>query len=194
MVGVPLLGAGPGAEPAGAVALAQLHHVPHAAGEIGAFFDHRAPGGPDGGPLAVCRRPRQEPGKGPHILPVQLLVALPIHVVGPGGPLGIDVEHDPAVKAVSRRDAGDGFQGVVQVLRRGGGGVHPDADQGLLPPGAQDVTVFGVKIRHIEPLVGVIVSGLAGAAQGLFKIQQRHILALRRRNMHGFPPEKEKSE
>ena len=126
--------------------------------------------------------------EGGHVLPVQPRVQLPVHIVGPCGPLGVDIEHYPAVETVAGGDAGDGFQGVVQIVGPGGGGVYAYADKGVLAPGAQDVTILGVEIRHIQPLAAVVILSVAGEAEGLFKAEDVYGLACALRNMHDLSP------
>lgn len=81
---------------------------PNAFKEISPLFDDRAPCRPYG---------RCVPGFGQvqcifksfHIFGVQIGVARFFHVVGIGGALGIEIEHDKAVKSVEMRNALDGF-------------------------------------------------------------------------------------
>ena len=81
-------------------------------------------------------------------------------------------------------DALDGLERVVQIARLRGGGVDADADQRIDPARAEDVTVFGVEIGHIEPGIAVVGLALAGERQALFKIQHLDGLARAARDMH----------
>ncbi len=185
-MGVALLGVLPGAQPPGAVFLSNGHHVPDTVPQIGPLLDDGPPGRPD------CRgKARAHPGEhipeGRHVLPVEVLVAVPVHVLGPGGPLGVDVEHEEAVVPVAQGDPLDRFQRVVQLPRRGRGGVDADADEGILPPGPQQIPVVRIVVGDIEP--GVPVKGLLlGGDQGFFKGQQPQLLGLAGRNVHKGRP------
>ena len=105
MVGVALFGDGAGAVPLGAEFLTGGQHIPDAVGKIVPLFNDGAPGGPD----------RRLFGNGQHIpeglqiLPMEGLVADLFHIIGGGGPLGVDVEHDERIKAVAVSDALHGF-------------------------------------------------------------------------------------
>ena len=90
---------------------------------------------------------------------LELLIADLFHIIRRGCPLGIDVEHDKGVKAVAQGDALNGFQGIVQRIRLGGGGVDADADERILSPGAEDIPVLRVKIGGIEPLFDIVLVG-----------------------------------
>ena len=103
MVGMPLGGTLSGREPLGAELSAHGNHVSHAAGQIGAFFDDIAPGGPDG--WATASGLLQSLAESRHIFSVELWIEGTLHVVGAGGPLGIHVEHDKAVIAIAQGDA-----------------------------------------------------------------------------------------
>lgn len=68
-----------------------------------------------------------------HILPVEGLVALGIHVLRSGGSLGIDIEHQKAVVAVARRDPFHRFQRIVQVPGTAVEGLIPIQIRGFSP-------------------------------------------------------------
>ena len=155
VVGVALLAPGPGGEPPGAVPPPDVHHVPYAPGQVGPLLDDGAPGAPHRG----LRRLAQGPGEGGHVLPVERLVHLPLHVLGPGGPLGVDVEHDEAVVAVAPRHPLHALECGVQGPWGGGGGVHPHADQGPFARVARMYRYFPVGVGHVEPTGGVVVRG-----------------------------------
>ena len=101
-------GAASGSEPVDTVFLPDFDHIADAFKEISPLFDDRAPCRPYG---------RCVPGFGQvqcifksfHIFGVQIGVARFFHVVGIGGALGIEIEHDKAVKSVEMRNALDGF-------------------------------------------------------------------------------------
>ena len=182
---MPLFGTLPRAKPPGTVFLPDGDHVPDTVPEIGAFFY-------DGAPSRPNRRGKTRPHLGEdipkrrHILPVEGLVALGIHVLRSGGSLGIDIEHQKAVVAVARRDPFHRFQRIVQVPRRRGGGVDPDTDQGILSPGPQQVPVLRVVIGNIQPLLPVKIP--LGRDQGLLKGQNLQFLGLASGNMHLTSP------
>ena len=173
MMGVALFGALSGGEPLCPPLMPQGDHVPDAGWQVVSLFNDGAPGGPHGG---MARRVQgQGIVKGPHVLPVEGQVALRLHVIGPGGPLGIDVKHEEAVKPVVQGHTFHRLQGVVQVVRGGGGGVDAHADQRLLAPGAQNITVFGIGVRHIEPAAYIVIRGGAqGGVQRRIKQLEGH--------------------
>ena len=80
---------------------------------------------------------------------MQLQVAALLHRVGVCGSLGVDVEHNKAVKAVAQGNPFHRFEGVIQIVRLGGGGVDADANQRVFPPCAQNIPIFGIEIRGI---------------------------------------------
>ena len=155
MMRVSPLGAGAGGVPASAVPPPHLDEVPDAPGQIGPLLDDRPPGRPDRRGL----REGQGVSESLQILPVEVRIQRPLHVAGAGGPLGVDVAHDEAVKAVAQGDALHAFEGVVQVAGDGGGGIYPQAEQGAAAPGAQKVSVFPVGVGDVQPAVRVIVRG-----------------------------------
>ena len=95
MVGVSLFAALAKGDPGDILFPGQRHHLPHQSGQVVPLFDKGAPCRPHGG-LGLCQH-GTEPQK---IFVTQGTVRAAVHVVGVGGTLGIDVEHDPAVKAV----------------------------------------------------------------------------------------------
>ena len=123
---------GPGAVPLSAILPADVQHIPDAVFQVASLFDHRAPGGPYGGRIGQG----EHIAEGLHVFSVEQGIANLFHGIRVCGPLGVDVEHEKAVVTVAQGDALDGLQGVVQVVRLGGGGVDADADQRLLPAGA----------------------------------------------------------
>ena len=141
------LGDGTGTIPACAIFFTGFQHIPDTVRQILPLFNDGTPGCPDGRIL----RNRQHIAEGFQILPVENRVADLLHIIGRGGPLGIDIEHDEAVETVAQGNPLHGFQGVVQRIGPGGGGVDADADQRILPPGAQNVSVFRVEIGGVEP-------------------------------------------
>ena len=179
-----LFGAFPGGVPSCPMGLANGDHIPDAGGQVIPLLNDGAPGCPDGG-LGIGIE-GEHIVKGLHILPVEGLVAVGLHVVRVGGPLGIDVEHDEAVKAVVESHPLHRLQGVVQIVGGGGGGVDAHTDQGPLAPGGQDVTVFTVEGWDVQPPVHVIVRfGGEGLGQGLTKGQQFKGAGLAAGNVHG---------
>ena len=97
-----------------------------------------------------------------------------LHVIGAGGTLGVDVEHQKAVVSVGQSNALGGLQGGVQGVRRGGGGVDAHADERLFTPGTQDVTVFGIGVGDIQPAADIVVRrGPESGLQGRVKQLQR---------------------
>ena len=113
-------------------------------------------------------------------------VAGRLHIVRPGSPLGVDIEHEKAVIAVVQGDALGRLQSGVQGVRGRGGGVDPDTDQGILSPGPQQVPVLRVVIGNIQPLLPVKIP--LGRDQGLLKGQNLQFLGLASGNMHLTSP------
>ena len=149
-------------DPPGAGGLSQGDHIPQAGPQVVPLLDDSPPGRPH----HRIRCAGENVGKGPHILTVQLRVAGALHIVGGGGPLGIDVEHDEGVKAAVAGDALHAFQGGIQRTGPGGRGVDAHADQRLFPPCTQNVPVLGVGVGDEQPLVHVVVPvGLPGQRQ-----------------------------
>ena len=181
MVGVALFADGTGAEPLGVVLPADGQHIGNTFGQVLALFDDGTPGGPDRRLFADG----EQVAEGLHVLLVEPQVALLLHIVGPGGPLGVDVEHQEGVKPVSVGDPLDGFEGVVQGVGLRRGGVDAHADQGILSPGPQDVPVLGVKIGGIEPLFYIIFVAGNGRGQGLLEGQDLDLGGVGRWNVHG---------
>ena len=132
VVRMPLLGTLPRAKPPGAVFLPDGDHVPDTVPEIGAFFYDGAPGRPN-------RRGKTRPHLGEdipkrrHILPVEGLVALGIHVLRSGGSLGIDIEHQKLSCSRCPPRSVPPISAYCPGPRHRGGGVDPDTDQGILP-------------------------------------------------------------
>ena len=124
----------------------QGHHLPHQAGQIVPLLDQGAPCGPHG------RLGLGEDG----LEPAQILVAEGavgglVHIVGVGGALGVDVEHDPTVKPVGGGKALHTFQGGVQRTGLSGAGVDADADQRMSAHPAQNVAVGLVGVGFVIP-------------------------------------------
>ena len=74
-----------------------------------------------------------------------------VHIVGVGGTLGINVEHDPAVEPVGGGQPLHAFQGGVQRAGLGGAGVDADADQRVAAHPAQHKTVGLVSMGLVIP-------------------------------------------
>ena len=111
------LGTGSGCEPVCTVVLADGDHVQYAGTEIIPLLDDRTPCRPNsGGTFGEAKNVI----KGFHILIVQDGVQLFFHVIRSGSALGVDIEHDEAVKSISFSNAFDALQGVVQSVGRGG--------------------------------------------------------------------------
>ena len=138
--------------PPGPMLLANGNHLLQAVPKVVPLFNDGPPGGPHRGPL----RQGQNVVKGPHILPVQLGVQRPFHVVRRGGPLGVHIEHDKGVKSIPQGDPLHALEGRVQCPGPGGRGVDADADQGIFSPGAQNISVLCVGVRHKQPLIHVV--------------------------------------
>ena len=134
-----------GSIPSGACGLAVCQKVTHAVHQIVPLHDDVAPRSPDGGLFGEG----QQVAESLPVLCVQGLIAGTLHVVRMGGSLGVDIEHQEAVIPVGKSDSLGGLQRGIQRVRRGGGGVDADADQGTLPAGSQNVTVFGIGIGDI---------------------------------------------
>ena len=111
VVGVALFRPLPGGVPGRPMGLADGNHVPDTGGQIVPLFDDGAPGRPDGGLSVLVEG--QNIVKGLHVLLVERLIAVLFHVIRVGGPLGVDVEHDKAVKAVVEGHPLHRLQGVV---------------------------------------------------------------------------------
>mgnify|MGYP003299880350 CR=1 FL=1 len=104
------------------------------------------------------------------------------------GALGIDVEHDKADKAVKMRHTLHTFQCVVQTVRLCSGWVDPDTDQRTGSRSTENIPVFGIKIRNVEPFFPVI-GYLGRRLQSVFKAQDPGFDSRSDRNMlHLKPP------
>ena len=164
MMGMALFGDGPGAVPAGAECFSCMNQIPNAVGKVCALFNDGPPGCPHGGLI----RNGEDIAKRLQILPVQGRIIDLFHIVGRGSPLGVDVEHEKAVIAVTQSDALHGFEGIVQGIGLGGGGIDANADKGIFSSGAQQIPVFRVKVGGIQPFFNVIVRrGGVGGFQSL---------------------------
>nr|DAU60885.1 MAG TPA: hypothetical protein [Caudoviricetes sp.] len=154
VMGVALLAAGAEGHPRDVALPRQGHHLPHQAGQIGPLFDEGAPCSPHGG-LGLGQH-------GPQ--PAEVLVAEGavgglVHVVGVRGPLGVDVEHDPAVEAVGTGQTLHALQGGVQRAGLGGAGVDADADQRAAAHPAQHIAVRLVGVRLVVPDAAGVFAG-----------------------------------
>lgn len=108
MVRMAFYGAFAGFEPKGIVLFTDLHHIPYAVSKVGALFDNCSPCCPDGrAPGAI--NAGEYVLEGLHVFLVKRLIKHFVHMVGTGGALGIDIEHDKAVVAVAGRYAENGF-------------------------------------------------------------------------------------
>ena len=164
--------------------MAQGDHIPDAGWQVISLFNDGTPGGPHGGP--ACCVQGQGIVKGPHVLPVEGRVAFRLHVVGPNGPLGVDIEHEEAVKPVVQGHPLHRFQGVVQIVRGGGRGIDAHADEGVLPPGAQNITILPVVVGYIYPSCNVVIgAGLQGLSQGGIEGDHRQGLGGTGGDVHG---------
>ena len=173
---------GAGGEPLGPGGAGVGGKVPHTIHQIPPLLNDVPPGGPQGG----GRGQREEIPEGPSVLRMEHRVAGPLHIVGPGGPLGVDVEHQKAVVPVGKRDPLGGLEGGVQGVRRGGGGVDAYADQGLPAPCAQDVPVFRIMVGDVQPPAHIIVRRRPeGSGQGVVKELQRQGGCGALGNVHG---------
>ena len=182
MVGVTGFEQRAGSEPAGACSFSVGYEIPHAVGQIVPLFNDIAPGSPHG----RSGGKREQISESLAVFLVEQRIESLFHIVRPGGPLGIDVEHEKAVIPVGMSNALHRFQGGVQSFRRRGGRVDADADEGVLSPGAQNITVLRVCIGHIQPFFNVI---LPGGAQGIFQSRgkqlQRQGVSAGEGDMHG---------
>ena len=151
-MGMAFLASGAGGEPAGFEFSACVSHVEDAAGEIRSFLNDRSPGGPK---IRCGFQLRKQPGKSFQVLPVENGVQFLFHIVRVGSALGINIEHHKGIIAVMQGDPLGRFQGVVQTVRYRRGWIDPDADQRVISPGAEDIAVFAVMIRNIEPATAV---------------------------------------
>ena len=71
------------------------------------------------------------------------------------------------------------------MVRGRGGRIDPNTDQGVFAAGAQDIAVFGVNIRDIEPAFRVIVRrGAVGFFQSWGKTDQFQFGCFTGGNMH----------
>ena len=86
--------------------------IPHTVHEVIPLFDDVPPGGPDSRGL----RKGEKIAEGFPVLFVESAVAHPLHIVRPGGPLGVDIEHEKAVIAVVQGDALGGLRCEYPVL------------------------------------------------------------------------------
>ena len=164
--------------------LADGNHVPDTGGQIVPLFDDGAPGRPDGRLSVLVEG--EDIVKGLHVLLVERLIAVLFHVVRVGGPLGVDVEHDKAVKAVVEGHPLHRLQGVVQIVGGGSGGVDAHTDEGALAPGGQNVSVLAVEGGHVQPPIDVIVLfGGERLVQRLLEGQQFKQAGFAAGNVHG---------
>ena len=176
----------PGAErqPLRMKLLADGEHFLERVEQVRPLFDQRAPRGPHGRPVAGRVLP-EHVAKRRHVLLMQRAVEGRVHGVWVGRALGVDVEHREAVIPVAEGDALDALERVVQIAGLRGRRVDADADERVFAPRAEDVTVFGVVRRHVQPARGVIVVVL-GAVECVVKGQQRARLARALGNVHGW--------
>ena len=174
----------PGAErqPLRMKLLADGEHFLERVEQVRPLFDQRAPRGPHSRPVAGCVLP-EHVAEGRHVLLVQRAVEGRVHGVWIGRALGVDVEHREAVIPVAEGDALDALECVVEIARLCGRRVDADADERVFAPRAEDVTVFGVVRRHVQPARGVIVV-VPGTVQRVVKGQQRARLARALGNVH----------
>ena len=168
VVGVALLAPFAEGDPRDLPLTGQGHHLPHQAGQVIPLFNQGAPG-----------RPHGRLGLGQHgPEPAQVLVAEGavgdlVHVVGVGGTLGVDVEHDPAVEAVGIGQPFHAFQGGVQCAGLRGAGVDADADQRVSAHPAQHIAVGQVGVGLIIPdAAGVFACFQTGK---LFRLHSRYL-------------------
>ena len=173
------------AVPLSTVFLPHPDHVHKALGKVIPLFNDGAPGRPHRRLL----RNGQHIAKGFQIFLMQLQIAGLFHGIRVCCPLGIDIEHDKRIKSIMQGDPVYGFEGVVQVAGLGSGGIDTDADQRILSPGAQYVTVLGIEIGGIQPLVDIIIG--VGRIGGFQRFPECHKLQLRGGSlgdMHITPP------
>ena len=92
---------GTGGVPPGAGGLAVRRKIPHTVHEVLPLHDDVAPGGPH----RRLVRQGEKIAEGLAVLRVESGVQGRLHIVRPGGPLGVDVEHEEAVISVGQGDA-----------------------------------------------------------------------------------------
>ena len=156
--------AGTGSYPAGKIPVADFNQIPNARGKIIPFFDDGSPCGPDGAGPGIHP---EDPLESLQVFPVQFRIQYFLHIIGESRPLCINIKHDKGIKTIEQRNSLRTFQCIVQMVRNSGGRVDTDADQRMGSAGAQDITIFAVMIRHIDPPPAIIIVG--GGNQRLFK-------------------------
>ena len=186
VVRVPGLRPGAERQPLRMKLLADGEHFLERVEQVRPLFDQCAPRGPHGRAVAGRVLP-EHVAERRHVLLMQRAVEGRVHGVWIGRALGVDVEHREAVIPVAEGDALDALECVVEIARLRGRRVDADADERVCAPRAEDVTVFGVVRRHVQPARGVIVVVL-GAVQRVVKGQQRARLTRALGNVHWVVP------
>ena len=120
---------------------------------------------------------------------MQGFAALGVHILRAGRALGVYVEHEKTVVAVISRDALHGFERVVQSVRSCGGGIDTDTDKGAVASRAENIPVFGVEIRHIDPAAGVVISAVSAAFQSFGEREQLQLIGGDSGDVHTLPPQ-----
>ena len=180
-----LFGPGPGGKPAGPVRFSHTNHIHDTRGKVGTHFD-------DGAPSCPHRRGRLAPlqhiFQGKQIFPVQIWIAILFHILRRSGPLGIYVYHHKAVVAIGPCYALYAFQCIVQMIRLCGRGVDPDGDQRFFSAGAQNISIFCIKVGNIQSSLPVI-SVIGALIHGGGKRKHVRLICSRFWNMHdvSFP-------
>ena len=138
MVGMSLFRNGAGTVPVRAILLSHCHHIPDAAGKVLPLLDDRAPCRP----YRRLLRDGQDIAEGLQIFLVEDQIARPLHGIGVGRPLGVNIEHYEAVVAIAKGDPLHGLERVVQIVRLGGRRIDADANKRIFAPGTQNIAVF----------------------------------------------------
>ena len=97
----------------------------------------------------------------------------------------VDIEHEKTVIAVVQGNALDGFQGVVQAVRRGGRGIDPYTDQRARPSLPQKIAVICVAVRDVKPFGDIVFrAGKKGFFQRGGKRNDGQAMGILVRNVH----------
>ena len=135
-------------EPASTELPADGHHIPDTEGEIGPLLNDAAPGGPDRRSITGTL---QNITEGFHVFRMETDVQFAVHILRDGGALGIDIKHDEGIITIKMRNAFGALQRVIQSARSRRGRIDADHDERTHAAGTQNIPIFRIMIRDIEP-------------------------------------------
>lgn len=87
-----------------------------------------------------------------HVLLVQTRIHGVVHIIGVGGTLGIDIEHHKRRKTMALSNALNGFDRVIQSLRRCGAGIDTKTKQRIVALGTEREASSIIGRAIVEPL------------------------------------------